>query len=328
MAKQTGRMTTAALALLFLSVGGAAAANAAPAESQQNVADLEGAQWLAPDADIVAALTETPGECLKPAEDAETTYLMEVGRTAFRSPLLFGGPAARSGLSCNSCHLDGHDNPEFFVPGLSGAPGTADVTSSLFSKVREDGVHNPLVIPTLVDAAEKTSFGTASPQPSIEAFTESAVEDEFQGAPPPPAIIKGVAAYVGHLSADACPAQPVRQSARRAIDDISRAVAAAKAALERGDGSTADFLMVSAQHAAGVVNDRYSGPKLADERAALVGLSRDLGGARRLAESDPAQGAEALAAVEAVLPEIAENLHKRRKKSLYDVKTLRRALED
>jgi len=317
-----GIALAAALLASFLAVAEGPAKNSPPDIG------LQGAQWLSPGADVLAALTETPGECLKPAEDAETAYLMEVGRTAFRSPLLFGGPAARSGLSCNSCHLDGHDNPEFFVPGLSGAPGTADVTSSLFSKVREDGVHNPLVIPTLVDAAEKTSFGTASPQPSIEAFTESAVEDEFQGAPPPPAIIKGVAAYVGHLSADACPAAPVRQSARRAIDDVSRAVAAAKAALERGDGPTADFLMVSAQHAAGLVHDRYSGPKLADERAALVGLSRDLGGARRLAESDPAQGAEALAAVEAALPEIAENLHKRRKKSLYDVKTLRRALED
>ncbi len=161
------RIVGVALAAAFLASFPAGAEE--PSARAPQVDELQGAQWLAPGADVVKALAETPGECLKPAAEAETALLVEAGRTAFRSPLLFGGPAARSGLSCNSCHLDGHDNPDFFVPGLSGAPGTVDVTSSLFSKVREDGVFNPIAIPTLVGASAKTSFGKTSPKPSIEA---------------------------------------------------------------------------------------------------------------------------------------------------------------
>jgi hypothetical protein len=299
---------------------------AASAEAPQ-AAGLSGAQWLAPGADLVAALTRSPGECLKPAENAETAYLVEVGRAAFRSPLLFGGPAARSGLSCNSCHLDGHDNPQFFVPGLSGDPGTADVTSSLFSKVREDHVFNPVAIPTLVDAGKKTSFGTTSPQPSIEAFTISAVKDEFQGAPPPRAIIDGVGAYVRHLAAEACPGKPARRDLDRALGDVARTVAAAKAALERGDGASADFLILSARQASGLVYERFAGSDFGVERAALIGFSRDLGEARRLAADDPAAGLAALEAAGGELPELARRLGKSEKKSLFNEKVLRRALE-
>lgn len=288
---------------------------------------LSGAQWLAPGADVVTALTYSPGECLGPAQDAETAYLVEVGRAAFRSPLLFGGPAARSGLSCNSCHLDGHDNPQFFVPGLSGEPGTADVSSSLFSKVREDHVFNPVAIPTLVDAGKKQSFGTTSPQPSIEAFTMSAVEDEFQGAPPPTAIIDGVGAYVRHLAADACPDRPAHRDLEQGLSDVARAIAAAKEALGRGDAATADFLMLSARQATGLVYERYAGPDFGVERAALIGFSRDLGEARRLAADDPAAGLAALETAGGALPELGRRLDKSEKKSLFNEKVLRRALD-
>lgn len=288
---------------------------------------LSGAQWLAPGADVVTALMYSPGECLGPAQDAETAYLVEVGRAAFRSPLLFGGPAARSGLSCNSCHLDGRDNPQFFVPGLSGEPGTADVSSSLFSKVREDHVFNPVAIPTLVDAGKKQSFGTTSPQPSIEAFTMSAVEDEFQGAPPPKAIIDGFGAYVRHLAADACPDGPAHRDLEQGLSDVARAIAAAKEALGRGDAATADFLMLSARQATGLVYERYAGPDFGVERAALIGFSRDLGEARRLAADDPAAGLAALETAGGALPELGRRLGKSEKKSLFNEKVLRRALD-
>lgn len=302
------------------------AAFAASAETPPAAA-LSGAQWLAPGADVVAALTRSPGECLEPAENAEAAYLVEVGRAAFRSPLLFGGPAARSGLSCNSCHLDGHDNPQFFVPGLSGDPGTADVSSALFSRVREDYVFNPVAIPTLVDAGKKTSFGTSSPQPSIEAFTLSAVEDEFQGAPPPKSIINGVGVYVRHLAAGACPDEPARRDLDQGLGDIARAIAAAKAALERGDAATADFLVLSARQATGLVYERYAGPDFGVERAALIGFSRDLGEARRLAADDPATGLAALEAADGELSGLARRLGKSEKKSLFNEKVLRRALD-
>ena len=136
---------------------------------------LSETQWNSVETDDFAFLSATPGECLAPAMDPEDQYRIEVGRAAFSSPFVFGGPAARSGLSCNSCHRDGHGNPDFYLDGLSGAPGTADVTSSLFSKTREDHVFNPMAIPTLIDIARKGAFGETAPQPSIHAFVASAV---------------------------------------------------------------------------------------------------------------------------------------------------------
>ncbi|MGF7473737.1 hypothetical protein WFJ45_23635, partial [Salmonella enterica subsp. enterica serovar Minnesota] len=70
-----------------------------------------------------------------------------IGRAAFNSPLLLGGQAARAGLSCASCHRNGRGNPDFHFPGISGAPGTADVTASLLSSHRGDGQFNPKPIP-------------------------------------------------------------------------------------------------------------------------------------------------------------------------------------
>ncbi|MEX0645921.1 MAG: hypothetical protein WD076_11455, partial [Parvularculaceae bacterium] len=146
----------------------AAFAGAQAGESQHAGAPLREAlteaRWTAANTDLVAFLAASPGECLRKAEDAETRYRVEIGRVAFRSPLLFGGQAARAGLSCNSCHRDGRDNPDFYLEGLSSAPGTADVTSSLMSKVREDGAFNPAPIPSLVGVAAKARFGTVAPQ--------------------------------------------------------------------------------------------------------------------------------------------------------------------
>ncbi len=147
---------------------------------------LDEARWARPGADLVSLLTTSPGECLRPPADEEDAYNIEVGRAAFRTPFLFGGVAARAGLSCNSCHRDGQGNPDFFLDGLSGEPGTADVTSSIFSKVREDGAFNPVKIPTLVGAGKKASFGTVSPHGSLDAFISSAVDKEFAARRRPP----------------------------------------------------------------------------------------------------------------------------------------------
>jgi len=42
------------------------------------------AAWLAPDADRVAFLIQTPGECLRNPENGDQRFLVEVGRAAFR----------------------------------------------------------------------------------------------------------------------------------------------------------------------------------------------------------------------------------------------------
>ncbi|HXI88058.1 MAG TPA: hypothetical protein VNH64_11400, partial [Parvularculaceae bacterium] len=247
---------------LFLS----ALAHGADAPGQRLRDQITEAHWLAPGVDVAAFLSSSPGECVRAPENADEAWLVEVGRAAFRSPLLFGGSAARTGLSCNVCHRDGRDNPAFYLSGFSSAPGTADVTSSVFSKKREDGVANAVKIPTLVGAAGKTSFGTVAPHPSLASFIHDAVEDEFQGAPPPQVVLDGLAAYVSHLDAAACPAGPRKRSAPGDMNDALRALAAARIALARGDAATADFLIVSAQRVLGAVDERYPGSRLGEDR--------------------------------------------------------------
>lgn len=288
---------------------------------------LSEARWIAPGADIVGALSQSPGECLRETKGDERR-LVEIGRAGFRSPLLLGGQAARNGLSCNSCHRDGHGNAAFFLHGLSGNPGTADVTSSLFSKSREDGVFNPVAIPTLVNSGVKESFGTVAPKPSLHAFIGAAIGEEFQGEPPPEIIIKGLAAYVARLDAKACGSKPQAETVRSAMRDVERALAIAAEELTRGDVASADFLLLAAQRALRPVHERFSGDALAPERLALENLGREIAGLRNLAASAPKDALDQSRLVEAETRRLARRLNKSRKKSLYDLQVLQRAVEE
>ncbi|MDB5499871.1 MAG: hypothetical protein JWP28_3902, partial [Phenylobacterium sp.] len=88
-------------------------------------APIRGMLWVAKDADPARALGSTPTECLRIPADAALAAKVEVGRAAFRTPVILGGQAARAGINCETCHRDGRTNPDFLVPGVSGAPGTA-----------------------------------------------------------------------------------------------------------------------------------------------------------------------------------------------------------
>ena len=127
--------------LIFAAAGLLAAA--APADPP-----IRAERWLAPAARLTA-LTREPAECLARPGSVSAAKSIAIGRTAFRAPLLLGGQAARAGLSCSSCHRNGRGNPDFLFPGISGAPGTADVTASLLSSHRGDGIFNPRPIPDL-----------------------------------------------------------------------------------------------------------------------------------------------------------------------------------
>ncbi|MGD9801157.1 MAG: hypothetical protein AB7F91_12860 [Parvularculaceae bacterium] len=279
--------------------------------------ELTDARWISPGADHVAALTQAPGECLATPANGETAYSVEVGRVAFKSPLLLGGQAARGGLSCASCHVDGRANPAFFIEGLSGAPGTADVTSSIFSDMREDGDFNPAPIPTLVDAGRKASFGSAA-APSLHAFINAALIEEFQAERPPEAVLNGLIAYVNALDPSACPDAPVAQTSRRAMSDVDRALVAAMQAFENGDTETADFMLASAQAMLGRINERFPSDKGAPLRADLAVLSRDIAMARKA----PDEAAARLPDIRRDARRLDKRLHKARRFSLYDPRAL------
>lgn len=226
--------------------------------------------WLAPGADPAAVLTVEPAECLTLPANPARRASVEIGRAAFRTPVLLGGQAARAGLSCESCHRGGRSNPGFLFPGVSGAPGTADVTSSLFSTHRGDGVDDPRPIPDLSGDRARLKIAPAALAP----FIHGLIVEEFDGPEPPAAVLTGLADYVRALSPGACPAattQAVTMSGL--LNDARRAIAAAETA---PDIPTALLMISAARARLGLIDERYADPRLSAERAALRAADRRL----------------------------------------------------
>ena len=256
----------AAAALLAALAGPTAAADRAPTRLP-----IRSAQWIAPAA-ARHSLSFTPSECARPPQPEEARRRYEIGRAAFRTPMLLGGQAARTGLSCNSCHSNGRRTAGFLFPGLSGSPGTADVTSSIMSSHRGNGIFDPRPIPDLA-----TSRKIAREGDDLERFIRGLITEEFDGAPPDPLILDAVASYVRAIQAPACPAapeQPVRLADRLA--DVDRAVRAASYAWEAKDGEATRLLLSSARTALGEIDERFDGPALADARTRLRRADRNL----------------------------------------------------
>jgi len=187
---------------------------------------LDDLKWTDRRADRGAALTRAPSECVARPPDPSRAAWIALGRIAFRSPILLGGVAARSGMRCDTCHRNGHGNPAFFIDGVSSESGTADVTGSLFSRSRDDGVSNPVPIPSLVDAASNPPFGSVAPKADLRDFLIAVVVDEFQGPLPPSAVTEGLLAYLGALRSTACPAHAVEavEALARTRDALRRVI--------------------------------------------------------------------------------------------------------
>jgi hypothetical protein len=271
--------------LIGLAAFGLAAAAPPPAAPP-----LRAMRWLAPGADASLVLTNRPTECLAPPASADDAYLVELGRAAFRTPLLLGGQASRAGIDCETCHRGGRNNPDFDFPGVSGAPGTADVTTSVLSSHRGDGIDNPKPIPNLSGPKSALKVSQDPSSPALERFIHGVVTEEFDGDEPPPAVLEGLGAYVRALSPGACPARPTEPlTPAGALADVRRTLRAALAAIGRGDGASAALMVESARTQLGDVDERYASPALAPQRAALERAAADLAAP----ESDARRGAAA-----------------------------------
>ncbi|MEO8925664.1 MAG: hypothetical protein ABI306_00745 [Caulobacteraceae bacterium] len=258
----------------------AAAALALGAAAVPSAPPLKAMRWLAPGANAARLLTRRPVECLKAPGDPVQAYLVELGRAAFRDPLLLGGQAARAGLACETCHQNGRTNANFDFPGLSGRPGTADVTSSMMSSHRGDDVFDPVPIPDLGGPKATLKISQAPGSDALPHFIHGLVTEEFDGPEPPPAILAGLASYVRALSPAACPApasEPVRME--EAMGDARRAIRAAIAALAHGDSRSAQVMIQAARSALGAMAERYAGPALAPARQSLAVADLDLAAA-------------------------------------------------
>jgi hypothetical protein len=227
------------------------------------------ARWIMPNAQL-EQLSIRAEPCL-----GDTAEDILYGVVAFKDPLLLGGQAARAGISCASCHRGGRGNTAFVFPGVSGMPGTADVTSSLFSSHRGDGTSNPVPIPDLTFDPPKVS---RSEPGVLENFIRGLIVEEFDGAEPPKRLVVSLANYIRALDPKACePSQPWQ--VEHDIATFDAASLAIGDALGDGDRDAAIAMMRGARSALGQIAERFIGSDAA--LAALKRLDSTLGRRQR-----------------------------------------------
>ena len=240
---------------------------------------FETLRWTAPGAEL-DALSSQPASCLNYEPQAER--LVQAGNALFDAPSLLGGQAAKAGLSCASCHVNGRDNPHFLLTGVSEKPGTADVTNSFFSAARGNRRFDPVQIPDLA-FADKVSRNPADGL--LEPFIRNQIVEEFAGNEPSKATLQSLAAYVRAITP--CATDDKVPAKRRLEDQLARidgALASASYYANKGDDKQASLLLATVRHQLGLVSERFTGAKLQRERALLLHASRDLQGIGRRRE--------------------------------------------
>jgi Di-haem cytochrome c peroxidase len=167
----------------------ASAANASP------VTDDHGGLPIGSELDADAV--ENPREIFhSEALRGHRSYLSNLGNLAFNSPYILGATARKAHISCGSCHVNGASNPKLFIPGLSTRPGNFDTTSSLFNPKTDDGVLNPLTIPSLRGARFLAPYGHDGRTASLSDFVRNVIVNEFAGAAPSPQIVDAIVVYI------------------------------------------------------------------------------------------------------------------------------------
>jgi hypothetical protein len=300
-------------------IGWAAACLAAACSSEPvsfedalKASDIVQLRWIAKSSDRVAALTQLPPSC----EVAGETTERSLGQVAFESPALLGGAAARMGLACSSCHLNGRGNADFFLDGLSDQAGTADVTSSVLSRVRGDGNFNPKLIPDvgLRDGKQIRDRRGAE----FAAKVHGLIEEEFDGQAPPPQVFSAVIAYLDGLDPAACGTGVVPVSAGRDLDAVEAAYEAGRAG---PNDATRLFYLRAARARLERIHERYAAPGQAAIRSELVHRSRQME-----VMADAIRAGTELPAIEPGWPALRAKLEREAARSLYDPEVLHAAL--
>jgi hypothetical protein len=266
MDRRRARARQLSAVLAALALAGAADAPRVP---------IREARWLAPQG-LFENLSREPTECLVEPADPDSRRAVAIGRAAFRSPLLLGGQAARAGMSCATCHRNGRGNPAFLFPGLSGAPGTADVTSSLMSSHRGDHIVNPKPIPDLGGPRALLKVSRDPADPALARFIHGLITEEFDGPEPSPAVLAGLAAYVRALRPEGCRGTDAPIRLRERVDEIDSAVTLAR----NTQGETRRLLLAAARSTLGAIDERFRRPGLERDREALRAADATLGAIR------------------------------------------------
>lgn len=288
---------------------GLAASLVAAAPSRDRPA-LTALTWIAPGHER-ATLLEQPATCLDPAAPGDE---VRIGQALFNAPSLLGGQASRASISCASCHSNGRRNPGFFLAGISGEPGTADVSSSFFSLTRADGRFDPKPIPDLALPGKVSRDPTSH---ALENFLRGLIVEEFSGGEPSAGQLHALASYVRAVRA--CPSPTELRTLASDLALLRTGIVGGELLLDRGDTKGAQILIKTARFRLGLIDERMIGPKAKGIHSALLDASRQLA----LVPLQRGQLADWLARFErTVAPQLARN----ERPSLYDPTTLDRWL--
>lgn len=157
-------------------------------------------RWIKGGGTSTSSLTLEPPEKLRAIPlGGESAFLVNLGKLAFRSPLTLGGNARRLALSCNTCHPNGGANTEFFFEPVSDQPGNIDVTHFLWNELNDDGLSNPINIPTLRGIRLTAPYGRRGVFSDLSEFTRNVVVTEFARKVVDPLIIEALVAYQREL---------------------------------------------------------------------------------------------------------------------------------
>jgi cytochrome c553/mono/diheme cytochrome c family protein len=124
------------------------------------------------------------------------SYMSNLGNLAFNSPYSLGEAAQKAHISCATCHENGASNSKLFIPGLSTRPGNFDTTNALFNPKTDNGVLDPVTIPSLRGARLLGPYGHDGRSASLRDFVRNVVVNEFAGAEPSPQILDALVAYI------------------------------------------------------------------------------------------------------------------------------------
>ena len=152
------------------------------------------------------------------------SYMSNLGNLAFNSPYTLGEAARKAHISCATCHVNGASNPKLFVPGLSARPGTFDTTNAFFNPKTDNGVLDPVTIPSLRGARFLGPYGHDGRSASLRDFVRNVVVNEFAGAEPSAQILDAIVAYIEDI--DFLP--------NPNLDKLGRLAPSAKAQQQRG----------------------------------------------------------------------------------------------
>ena len=127
--------------------------------------------------------------------DEKDLFLVAYGDMLFDSAEIFGDPARSLGLACSSCHNRGDVNQAFFIPGISGGHGSADVDGHFFNARFNDRRADPIDIPSLRGIRFTGPYGRNGRFGSLRNFTRNVIVNEFGGDEPTPLMLDALVAY-------------------------------------------------------------------------------------------------------------------------------------